>query len=83
MTSTCNTHEESIQQLPRIAVPFECHPYSWLFAKNCSSGKGLRKRVTLFPNLSESTSCSLCEFFLAEHSFVKTVRIRTHGIRDV
>ena len=31
-----------------IAVPFERHPYSWLFARNCSSGEGLRKRVTLF-----------------------------------
>ena len=38
--------------VPRIAVPFERHPYSWLFARNCSSGEGLRKRVTLFPDLS-------------------------------
>ena len=39
-------------RLPRIVVPFERHPYSWLFARNCSSGAGLCNRVTLFLNLS-------------------------------
>ena len=49
-----NTYKKTNNnRLPRIAVPFERHPYSRLsFARNCSSGEGLRKRVTLFPNLS-------------------------------
>ena len=40
------------QYIPWIAVRFECHPYLWLFARNCSSGEALRKCITLFPNLS-------------------------------
>ena len=38
--------------VPRIAVPFEHYPYSWLFVRNCLSRESLRKRVTSFPNLS-------------------------------
>ena len=65
--------------LPRIAVPFERHLYSWLFIRNCSSGEGLCKCVTLFQDLSVicvvqlypqgRSQTSVCQSRIAKHAF--------------
>ena len=43
--------------VPRIAVPFERHQYSWLFARNCSSGEGLYANALYFVSESQRNLC--------------------------
>ena len=58
--NTDNTYKKTNNnRLPRIAVPFERHPYSWLFTRNCSSREGLRKPITYPRNTWHSNGTAI------------------------
>ena len=73
---TMHTRKQINDRLPRIAVLFQRHLY---FHQELFIWRGLTQTCYF---ISESRR-NLRESFLAEHSFMKTVTLHTHGIHDI